>query len=56
MKFIIRLVISFIIFLTDVVYRNRAYPRFWVLETYRARSLLCLLVGIAFIRNSWILA
>lgn len=33
MKLIIRLIVSFIIFLTDVVYRNRPYPRFWVLET-----------------------
>jgi ubiquinol oxidase len=33
MKPIIRTLVSSLVFVTDVVYKNRPYPRFWVLET-----------------------
>ena len=33
MKILIRAIVSFFIFIVDVVYRDRAYPRFYVLET-----------------------
>jgi len=33
MKTLIRLLVNLLVFLTDVVYKNRPYPRFYVLET-----------------------
>lgn len=33
MKALIQLIVSFFVFVVDVVYRNRVYPRFYVLET-----------------------
>lgn len=33
MKFLIRSLVNILVFLTDVVYKNRPYPRFYVLET-----------------------
>jgi ubiquinol oxidase len=33
MKLIIRAIVSSLVFVTDVIYRDRPYPRFWVLET-----------------------
>lgn len=33
MKFLIRSLVSILVFITDVVYKNRPYPRFYVLET-----------------------
>lgn len=33
MKVLTQLIVSFFVFVVDVVYRNRAYPRFYVLET-----------------------
>jgi ubiquinol oxidase len=33
MKTLIRLLVNLLVFLTDVVYQNRPYPRFYVLET-----------------------
>jgi ubiquinol oxidase len=33
MKFLIRSLVSILVFITDVVYQNRPYPRFYVLET-----------------------
>jgi ubiquinol oxidase len=33
MKPIIHNLVSSLVFVTDVVYKNRPYPRFWVLET-----------------------
>jgi ubiquinol oxidase len=33
MKFLIRSIVSILVFVTDIVYRNRPYPRFYVLET-----------------------
>jgi ubiquinol oxidase len=33
MKVLIRLIVSFFVFIVDVVYGNRSYPRFYVLET-----------------------
>ena len=33
MKSLIRIVVSFFIFIVDVIYGDRSYPRFYVLET-----------------------
>ncbi|GAA6617140.1 alternative oxidase [Scytonema sp. NUACC26] len=33
MKFLIRLIVSFFVFIVDIVYGNRSYARFYVLET-----------------------
>ena len=33
MKILIRAIVSFFVFIVDVVYKDRAYPRFYVLET-----------------------
>ena len=33
MKTLIRAIVSFFVFIVDVVYKDRAYPRFYVLET-----------------------
>lgn len=33
MKILIRAIVSFFVFVVDVVYGNRSYPRFYVLET-----------------------
>ncbi len=33
MKVLIRVIVSFFVFIVDVVYGNRSYPRFYVLET-----------------------
>ncbi len=33
MKFLIRLLVSFFVFIVDVVYGDRSYARFYVLET-----------------------
>jgi ubiquinol oxidase len=33
MKILIRAIVSFFVFIVDVVYKNRPYPRFYLLET-----------------------
>jgi ubiquinol oxidase len=33
MKILIRAIVSFFVFIVDVVYGNRPYPRFYLLET-----------------------
>lgn len=33
MKVLIRLIVSFFVFIVDVVYGNRSYARFYMLET-----------------------
>lgn len=33
MKVLIRAVVSILVFVTDIIYHNRPYPRFYVLET-----------------------
>ncbi len=33
MKVLIRAIVSFFVFVVDVIYRNLSYPRFYVLET-----------------------
>lgn len=33
MKILIRAIVSFFVFIVDIVYGNRSYPRFYLLET-----------------------